>query len=230
MKQTRLPPLPHRWLATAALTLTATAALGQVGSSCGALQNNYGPYDYRGSEGSKRIVETNHFDSGVETLTKRMTGPFGGDIGYTLRAFPNHYRALVTLERLAEKEKADPPDSARYTVECYYDRALRFVPDDHIVRLLYANFLIKRGRRDDALKQIDYVARTEQDNPLAQLNVGRLYLDLKEYGLALAAAHHLQALGYDRPDLRDRLIAAGRWAEPAAAAAAAASAALGDAR
>lgn len=221
MKQLRFPLTLCRLLTVTAVTVTVSSAHAQVIQPCGSLENNYGPYDYRGREGSKRIVEVNHFDSGVETLTKRMTGPFGGDIAYTLRAFPNHYRALVTLERLAEKEKADPPDGAHYSVECFYDRALRFVPDDHLVRLLYANYLVKRSRRDDALKQIEYVARTESDNPLAQLNVARLYLDMKEYDLALATVHHLMSLGYDRPDLRDRLIAAGRWVEPVAAAASA---------
>jgi len=221
MKQIRFPLVLHRLLLASALTACAASAQAQAVTLCGSLENNYGPYDYRGREGSKRIVEVNHFDAGVENLSRRMTGPFGADIGYTLRAFPNHHRALVTLERLAEKEKADPPEGARYTVECYYDRALRFVPDDHIVRLLYANYLAKHSRRDDALKQIDYVASTTRDNPIAQLNAARLYLDMKEYDKALAQAHQLISMGFDRPELREALTAAGRWVEPAAAAASA---------
>ncbi|MEO6277439.1 hypothetical protein [Roseateles sp.] len=223
MKQIRFPLDWHRLLTATAVALAATAASAQIGPACGSLENNYGPYDYRGHEGSKHIVESNHFDSGVENLTRRMTGPFGGDIAYTLRAFPNHYRALVTLERLAEKEKADPPDSAKYKVECYYERALRFVPDDHIVRLLYASFLIRRQRLDEAGQHLQYVARTTQDNPFAQFNVGMLYADLKEYDKALVQAHRVIALGVDRRELKDRLVAAGRWVEPAAADAAASS-------
>lgn len=214
-----------RSLATVAAALALSgSAYGQGGDACGSIENHYGPFDYRGREGSKRIVEVNHFSFGVESLTKRMTGPFGADIGYTLRVFPNHYRALQALERLSEKEKADPPEAAQFTVECYYSRALRFVPDDHIVRLLYANYLVKHQRRADALTNIDYVAETTRENPVAQLNVGRMYLDLKEYDKALDQAHRLIAMGYDRKELRDGLVAAGRWVEPASAPAAASAA------
>lgn len=215
-----------RGLAALGIALSA-GAWGQASHPCGPLENNYGPYDYRGREGSKRLVENAHFTYGVETLTQKMTGPFGGDIAYTLRAFPNHHRALLAMERLAQKEKADPPDGSRYPVECWYERALRFVPDDHIARLLYANFLLKRERREEAVKNIDYVAETTRDNPLAQLNVGRMYLDMQDYDKALIQAHRLIEMGFDRPDLKDRLVAAGRWVEPGAAAEAAASAASG---
>ncbi|RZJ12911.1 MAG: ABC transporter permease [Rubrivivax sp.] len=196
-----------------------SAQLKDTDNPCGNLENHYGPFDYRQHEGSKRLVEVAHFTPGVERLTLKATGPFGGDIGYTLRAFPNHYRALQTMERLVEKEKADPPESARYTIECYYERAIRFVPDDHIVRLLYANFLVKRQRRDAAMQQIDYVAETTKENPLAQLNTGRMYLELKEYDKALVMAHRLLAMGYDRKELRDGLAAAGKWVDPPSTAA-----------
>ena len=43
---------------------------------------------------------------------------------------------------------------------------------------------------------------------------------MKNYDRALAQAHMAYGLGFARPELRDRLKAAGRWKEPVVAAAA----------
>jgi hypothetical protein len=216
-------------------SLPVTAALAQsrpnivdVGE-CGHLRNHYGPNDYRTApQSQKELVEFAHFNPGVESLRQRKTGSFGGDIAYTLRVFPNHPRALFAMERLAEKERRDPPDEVRFSVECYYIRALTFLPDDHTPRLLYAKFLAKRKRPDDAMVQVDYVARTTQDNPVAQLNAGRLYLEFKAYDKALLQAHRLKGLGFEPTELKDALIKLDQWSdtppvipEPAASAPAA---------
>lgn len=194
--------------------ISAHETVAQSSNICGQLENHYGPFDYRGRQGNKKLVEDNHFTNGVENLTQRKTGPFGGDLNYTLHVFPNHYRALLTMERLVAKEKNDQPEGAEFPIECYYDRALRFVPNDHVVRLLYALFLNKRNRSQEAIKQMDYVTETTLENPIAQLNVGRMYLDMKEYDKALKRAHHLMSMGFDRAELRDGLTAAGRWQDP----------------
>jgi tetratricopeptide (TPR) repeat protein len=213
------------FLISAALSLLLAApAWANPEKLCGKLVWNYGPFDYRSANSQQRgLVENAHFDEGVQTLTKGMTGPFGGDIGYTLNVFPNHPLALVTMERLVEKDKKNPPTGSKHTIECWYERALRFRPDDHVPRLLYANFLIKKQRTDEATKHLDYVAATTQDNPFAQFNTGMLYMDMKAYDKALTQAHRVIELGVERPELRDRLTAVGRWVEPPASAAASAA-------
>lgn len=204
-----------------ATLLASGAALAQE-PGCGSLANGYGPFDYRTANAQQKgIVETAHFTPGVESLTRGKTGAFGGDIRYTLIVFPNHPRALLAMERLVEKERANPARDAWYTIECFYERALRFRPDDHVVRLLYVNFLVKRKETDNALKQLDYVADTTRDNPFAQFNVGMLYMDMKLYDKALEQAHRVIAMGFDRRELRERLTAAGHWVEPPASAASA---------
>jgi tetratricopeptide (TPR) repeat protein len=115
-----------------------------------------------------------------------------------------------------EKERANPARDAWYTIECFYERALRFRPDDHVARLLYVNFLVKKKDTDNALKHLDYVAESTRDNPFAQFNAGMLYIDMKLYDKALAQAHRVIAMGFDRRELRDRLAAAGQWVEPPA--------------
>lgn len=204
-------------LSVLALLLISAPACAGVEEVCGSLEWNYGPHDYRKANAhQKKLVESAHFDRGVQTLTRTKTGPFGGDLGYTLSVFPNHPHALLVMEQLVEKTRRDPPEGASYTMECWYERALRFKPDDHIARLLYVSYLIRKNRQDEALKHLDYVADTTQDNPFAQFNTGMFYMDLNLYDKALALAHRVIAMGFDRRDLRDRLAAAGKWVEPPA--------------
>lgn len=198
--------------------LAPLAAAAQTLEPCGSLENHYGPFDYRtANRDQKRIVENAHFTHGVETLTRGMTGPFGGDIAYTLRVFPNHPRALLAMERLVIKERRNPPQNGNHTIECYYERAIRFRPDDAVVRMLYVNFLIPRGNLDEARKHLAYVVETTQDSPLTQFNAGMLYMDMKDYDQALVLAHRIEALGVNRPELKARLQAVGHWAEAPAA-------------
>jgi len=221
---------PGRCLALLA-GLVSTSVWAQIPASCDGLHNTYGPFDYRtANKDQRRIVENAHFTYGVESLTSGATGAYGGDISYTLAVFPNHHRALMSMSRLVEKERADPPRDAKITLECYFARALSFARDDLVVRMLYSNFLIGRKRDAEALAQIEFVRESSLDNAFTQFNVGMLLADLKEFDRALVQAHRAMELGFLRTDLKDRLVAAGKWREPAidpaaAAASAAASAA-----
>lgn len=219
-----MKPLPSLcvFVLHGALLLVPLGAMAQAIERCGSLENHYGPFDYRTAHiTQKQIVERAHFTRGVETLTRGTTGAFGADIAYTLRVFPNHPRALLAMERLVVKEKRNPPQDGNHTIECYYERAIRFKPDDAVVRMLYVNFLIQRNTLEEARKHLDYVVETTQDSPMTQFNAGMLYMDMKDYDQALALAHRIEALGVHRPELKARLQAVGRWAEPSAAAASA---------
>ena len=70
-----------------------------------------GPLDYRITPPDVReLVERRHFTRNVEQLKKGVTSTVGGDITYTLRAFPNHPRALkaaAELTRRNDGQKAD---------------------------------------------------------------------------------------------------------------------------
>lgn len=204
-----------------ALALTALPAMAQpqriavTPEGCGEPYNVYGPFDYRTAQPSQRyIVEIAHFTKGVETLTRHATGSFGHDIGYALAVFPNHPRAILTMETLAAKEKADPPEGADMTVECYYARGMLFSPDDYLFRMLYVNFLVRRNRLEEAHRFLDYVVEKTPENPLTQFNAGMLFFDMKDYDKALIQAHRVMAMGMMRPELRDRLNSVGRWKDP----------------
>lgn len=187
---------------------------------CGETHNTYGPFDYRTAQPSQiYIVESNHFTRGVENLTGGGTGSLGHDIAYALAVFPNHPRAILSMARLAEKQKTDPAKDADMTVECYFARGMNFAPDDLVFRMIYVSYLIEHHRLDDAHRFLDYVVTQAEDNQFTHFNAGLLYFDMQDYDKALIQAHRAMALGMTRPDLRDRLKSVGRWQDPAPAAA-----------
>ena len=210
------------------LLLLSTAGLGtpvlaQVqpanNSSCGTLfsSGQYGPYDFRTDKDKLPIVLGAHFTPEVEALIRgKSSGTPGGDIAYTLSAIPNYPNALIAMMRLAEKEKTPQPRGSRYSVECWFERALRFRPDDNVARMIYATFLAKNGRTPQVLEQLERVTATAGDNAFTHYNAGLIYADIKDYDKALAQAHRALALGLPRPELRDRLQAAGKWQEQVA--------------
>ena len=202
----------------AALTLTyATTATAQpTVSGCGSLANSFGPHDYRTERGQPlRLVEGAHFTPVVEALISGHRGYLGGDLDYTLRAFPNHHRALVSMMRYGERTKTPQPPNVRYPVECYFLRAVQFQPDDTTVRMLYATFLQKAGRGQVADEQLRLAEEYAKDNAFTHYNIGLVYLDGKNYESALRQAHRAYALGFPRTELKERLQAAGHWRDPA---------------
>lgn len=200
------------------LILVSPSSFAQVASAeCGSLENAFGPFDYRVERGNNlHLVEIAHFTPAVEALIKGNAGYLGGDLDYTLRAFPNHHRALMSMMRYGERSKTAIPKDMRYSVECYFERAIRFRPDDAISRMIYSMYLAKNGRNTDAVRQLDLAAAGAEDkeNAFTHYNLGLNYFDLKEYGKALAQAHKSYALGFIQPALRDKLKEAGKWTDP----------------
>jgi len=182
---------------------------------CGSLQNAYGPFDYRTDKDKLAIVESFHLTSNVVNLISwQSAGSIGGDLDYTLRAFPNHHVALMTMTKLGEREKVARPKGAKYSVQCYFHRALRFRDDDATVKMLYASYLVKNGNRVEALKQLEEAASLEGDNANINYNTGLIYFDMREYDKALDYAQRAYASGFPLPGLREKLKRVGKWAEP----------------
>lgn len=201
-----------RWLGIGLLSACALPALAQQAvNTCGDLRNGYGPYDYRSDRDKLPIVDNSHFTPEIEALSRSYNGYLGGELDYALRAFPNHHRALAAMMRLAERSKSPQAPNARYSVACYFDRAIRFKSDDTTVRMLFASYLKNSGREAQAVQQLDYALTLAGDNAFTYNNLGLLYLELKDYEKALQQAHRAMALGLQRPELRDALKAVGQW-------------------
>ena len=183
------------------------------------------PMDYRTDRKLLSTVEGGHFQPQVEDLIQPMFNSFGADLDYTLHAYPNHHRALLTLIRLGERERTDEPKGTRYTIDCYLRRAIRWRSDDLIARMIYAQYLIKKNRAQDARSQLSYVGTKAGDNPFTHFNLGLSYFDMKAYDQALEQAHLAAALGMENEKLKNKLMEVGQWREPVAVPDAAASAA-----
>lgn len=192
------------------------SAMAQPVPGCGDLRNSFGPWDFRKDRGEPLVlVESAHFTPEVEMLIRgKSTTIIGQDLDYTLRAFPNHHRALLSTARLADRQKTDKPAGMQHTVDCWFRRAVQWKGDDHVARMLYAQWLAQKGRRDDARAQLQAVDGLVADNAIARFNLGLLYLELQDYDAALVQAHRASALGFARPELRERLQQAGKWADP----------------
>ena len=186
-------------------------------SGCGELGTQLG--DYLKDKGQVAMIERFHFTPEVESLTRgKSSTVIGADIDFMLRNFPNHHRALVAMMRLGEKEKTPQPAGAAFSVACYFDRAIRFRPDDIVARMLYATYLSKNRREADASGQLEMAAKTAADDPFSHYNIGLIYLEMKNYDRALEQAHKVYGLGFARTELKDRLKSAGRWKDPEPAA------------
>jgi tetratricopeptide (TPR) repeat protein len=196
-----------------ALLLNAQAQGQPDPSGCGKLS----PFgDYLVDKDKVAMSDAVHFTPEVEALIRgKSSNVIGADIDFMLRNYPNHHRALISMMKLGEKVKSPQPPGAMYTVECYFIRAIRFRSDDIVARLLYATYLTRNGREADATAQLEQAAKGAPDNPFSQYNIGLLYFDLKRYDRALEQAHKAMALGFPRQELKQKLVSAGQWQEPA---------------
>jgi uncharacterized protein (TIGR02996 family) len=205
--------LPRAMLAFLVVGLLVPSTPSQAQSGCGPLSipGQFGPYDYRKHPDKVATVEPFHFTPQVEALIKSINGKLGGDIGYTLQRIPNHHRALSSLIRLGERERRDKPDGEDWSVECRLERAIRFAPDDLIVRLLYADFLRRQKRPEDSERVLQWVEHQPDLSPFTVANIGLVYLELGNVPKATELAQQACSLGLPRSVLYSQLAAKGAF-------------------
>ena len=207
-------------VAAGILAFTA-AASGQGAANCGELRNGFGPYDYTDALHFKEMlprVEDHHYNSGVQNLTGSAItvgseARLGSDIGYTLRAFPNHHRALYTMMRYYAELVPNGASRMRYDPLCWFDRAKRFAPHDAIVVMLEGIYYRKINRLEEAKKAYELALAMAPGSAEINYNAGLLYFDLKQYDRAVIVAVKAYELGYPLPGLRNRLKRLGHWPE-----------------
>ena len=175
----------------------------------------YGPFDYTNPADFKKhlpVVEQYHFTSDVENLISGNTADApGSDLSYTLNAFPNHHRALAAIAKLAIRQKTNKPRLSRYTVECWFDRAIEWRPRDGMVRMIYGNYLSHVKRYKEALPQYLEAEELLKNNANLFYNMGLLYFNTKEYDKSLQYAKKAYGGGFPLPGLKNMLVKAGKW-------------------
>jgi tetratricopeptide (TPR) repeat protein len=195
-----------------AVMMLAVSAGAYAAPYCGSLKTGFGPFDYsQASTADLELVEAYHFTEDVEKLISGATGPLGGDLDYTLRVFPNHRRALAALARLGLRDKTVRPSGTKWSVECYFERAMRFKPRDAGVRTIYGGYLFKLGRTDDALTQLTEAVQLEPDNGTANYNLGLIHFQKKNYEMAAVFAKKADSIGFPLPGLKSKLVEMGKW-------------------
>lgn len=210
---------------TAASMGTAVADV----ADCGELRNfgDIGPWDYADPSSSARTgedpmgrikrVENVHFNPEMKMLnTKRFSiERLTGEIHYTLRVFPNHPEALVAISRLERMAGGKLPQRSatvftpKISAYCFFDRAIRFRPEDKAVRYSYAIHLHQNRKFQEALEQYRLAESQYEDDRIFQYNIGLLYADVKNWEKAAEHAQRAYSSGVTFAALRQRLEKAG---------------------
>jgi tetratricopeptide (TPR) repeat protein len=178
------------------------------------LATPYGPFDYRtASKEVLKLVEDHHFNRDVETLKKGISGTIGGELNYTLRVIPNHHRALNALINLQFKLKTDRPPGTSWKVPCYFDRAIRFQPNDGTVREIYGVYLMRLGNKNEAVRQLELAAQLGGEDGNLAYNLGLAYFDVGNFDKSVMYAKKAYDLGFTLPGLKAKLKKAGKWPE-----------------
>lgn len=199
---------------------------------CGNLENAFGPFDYTDPEvrvydggiGSTRlqIVEGRHFHSAIEDLSFGEQHSMGGlvnNIDYTLRAFPNHHRAIYAIMRLErdlggklpQNSPNDAPLRFERSAHCYLDRAERFTPNDPTVHLLRGIYYHWLNQLDNALAAYKRSEVLYPNSAELKYNMGLLYFDQADYENAKKYAKAAYDLGHSQIGLREKLTQVGQW-------------------
>ena len=180
---------------------------------CGQLANRYGPYDYTNQEHKVKrlpVVERAHFTPVVERLERGSTGLLADDLDYTLRAFPNHHRALYAMAKY-QIANGYPLEATYYSADCYFHRAIRFKPDDGIVWMLYGIYKHKVKKHNEALEKYKSALKLMANSAELNYNVGLLYADMQMYDQAAKHAREAYKLKFPLPGLRNLLKEKGYW-------------------
>ena len=195
-------------------------------AECGPLKvaNKHGPFDYNtATEAERQLVERVHFTEHYQAYRKGLSkfqknfdhiieSPAAG-FGYTLWAFPNHPLALAAMEDIGFKEKGEYPiGRGSLSVQCYFQRAVKFKPTDPLVRVLFAYYYARRGQADHARSQLSRLSSLDGNMTMnIQVYSAFSYLELKDYEKAREAAKAAYQLGYPFAGLSERLKRLGKW-------------------
>jgi hypothetical protein len=210
------------------------------------VDGQFGPYDYyrppKTVHAPIALVESAHLGFIVaDQLRQKDYCGYQSNLNYTLRAFPNHPKALVMMAEYLAAHRPCPareePNSVANSVwaiennswqerntDFFFQTALNFMTEDTRVipkyaetHALYGDWLRKNGRADEAMTQYEAARALKPGYANTYYGLGMLYLDQKNIAKATENAKKAYALGKPPTDLKDRLVAAGSWPSAGAA-------------
>jgi TPR repeat len=204
------------------------------GAACTGGAQGFGPYDFfevdepsdpKYQEGRWWEVSVLHAQPGMAAM---QSEPFNqiaynraaSEFDYILRAFPTHpdilyARILLELKRMSNRDLRPYPTPP----ECYLQRGAAFLPNQPHVDQLFALYLDRLGRVDEALQHYQHALALNPKSAELNYNVALTYIKKKDYERALYHAREAYAIGFPLPGLRNKLRALGVWTDDAADAA-----------
>ncbi|MEQ8690336.1 MAG: tetratricopeptide repeat protein [Pseudomonadales bacterium] len=184
------------------------------GAPCRGGGQGFGPFDYLQRGGLKQqlyLVESAHFTPEVEQLARGNTGALTGDLDYTLRAWPNHHRALNAMNRYQLRSGASTVSAMRRAnippAECYLLRAVNFSPKDDMAYMLLGLLSHRKDRHEEALTAYRKAVELSPSNIQAKYNLALLLVDLGQLKEAEALAADVYAAGFPLQGLKRKLSA-----------------------
>jgi tetratricopeptide (TPR) repeat protein len=232
-----------RNLVAACCLATAVPSLAEeaLGRPYGEIQDpdQYGPFDFYNPPEQYALGRVERAHLSWVIVKNKMDNDmceYWHNVDYTLRAFPNHAKALVIMAEYLEdhgpcprkprghmsvSELADSIEMNKWgerNMDHYFHTALRFMTEDTRViprhaetNVLYADWLRKKKRFEEAKKQYDAAHALNPGFANTYYGLGMLYLDQNNTVKALENAKKAYSLGKPPGELRDRLIASGSW-------------------
>jgi tetratricopeptide (TPR) repeat protein len=205
----------------------------------------FGPYDYyKPPAGALQLVERAHM--GAVIASDRHQGnwcAYYGNLDYTLRAIPNHPKALVLMAEyldvrapcsnnnaLSSSSGKSPLELAaaieagswhERTADYYFQKGIGYKPKDAPkstvdyaeTRVLYGKYLYSHGRPEDAMNQFKEAIKREPRSAEAHYYLGLILFEKND---TEAAKQHIQTgykIGQPPAELKQKLISIGQWRE-----------------
>ena len=175
---------------------------------------SYGPYDYTNTQQRSNhlsVVEEYHFTDDIEFLRLGSKRRLGQHIDYTLRAFPNHHRALRAMTNLVRRADTQRPAGMRFSLDCWFWRATQFQPDDGTVPMIHGMYFYDEGDYEKARERMQAGLKITPDSRNIHYNIGLVYAELGRYGEARRHAREAYNQNFPLDGLRRKLQAAGEW-------------------
>jgi tetratricopeptide (TPR) repeat protein len=187
------------------------------GRTCTGKYQAYGPYDYLSRSRYRKnlqLVEGAHFNAKVEQLISgaKPNREMEWDLDYTLRAWPNHHRALYTVVRYRGIHGAYKHPNLS-PAECYLQRAINFSPKDGTTFMIYGILLQKSGFKSKALDAYRKAQTLSPNDMQVKYNLGLLLFDMGEYDESKELAIKVYRVNFPLKGLKKKLIGAGKLTE-----------------
>lgn len=203
---------------TPVLIAAEPAATSIATGRCGALRpvtELGGWLDYRlvGSDprvaGGVQTIDRYHTTLAERDLQSRSNGrAVIGNLDFTLRHSPNHYRAL---KMLIDYDLAGGRPYEYAPTECYFEWAREFAPDDSTVLQLEALLYWKKGDKQRAAELYQVALKINPTSAELNYNAGLFYFEIGDHDRAREYARVAYGAGYPLPGLMNRLKNAGKW-------------------